>query len=163
MVGFFVVYLFCYKNRASIQKMSRNIIFNFHSESLISRLLGLSAGLIVLFLAISSILSWNILGFSTGLVLLSILFFFAYNKLISKVVFYEDYIEAKYLFKVKKIGITSISKVYKNQEGLIPAYVFVLVYQENGKNKKITFYCEEEEFKKAVSPWLVNKDISVSK
>lgn len=143
--------------------MRKDIVFNFPGESLISRLLGLSTGLIVIFLVISSILSWNILGLSTGLVLLSILFFFVYYKLIIKVVFYEDYIEAKYLFKAKKIGITSISKVYKNQEGLIPAYVYVLVYQENGKNKKITFYCEEEDFKKVVSPWLVNKDISVSK
>ncbi len=135
------------------------IIFNFPGESIISRLLGLSAGLIVVFLSISSILSWSSLGLFTGFVLLSILFFLVYYKLIIKVVFYENYIEVRYLSKKKKIEIKSITKVYKNQEGFIPTHVYVLKYNDQNKNKKITFYCDDNQFQKVVSPWLSSKGV----
>lgn len=69
----------------------------------------------------------------------------------------------KYLFRTTKIPIVSAIKVYKNQEGAIPAHVYVLKYNDEKKEKKITFYCNEKEFKKNVEPWLISKKIKITK
>ncbi len=127
-------------------------IFYYAGESTISRLIGGISVLIVIYLGISSILKLNLLGLIIGFGLLFIIFIYIHNKVILNVIFYDEYLIVKYLFKKEKILISSIIKVYKNQEGFIPAHIYVAKFKKDKKIKKITFHCEENEFKNVVSP-----------
>lgn len=139
------------------------IIFNLPGESMTSWIIGVIGILIVIYFSITSILTLSILGVITGITLLLILFLFAYFNFILKVLFYDNYIVVKYLFRTIRIPMVSATKVYKNKEGAIPTHVYVLKYNDEKKEKKITFYCAEKEFKKSIEPWLISKEIRITK
>jgi hypothetical protein len=138
-------------------------VFIFQGESKVSRIIGIIGILVVIYLSITSILKMSLLGICIGVSLLLITYLFLHYKVILKVVFYDNHIIIKHLFKTKKIQLTSATKVYKNQEGTIPAYVYVLKYNSGKKERKITFYCKEDIFNEEVKPWLINKGIKITK
>lgn len=126
-----------------------NLPIKAKGESLYTKIYGWSSVIMVLiFLAYLIILMPLKTKIFPVLLLLFILWIL--RKAIRSVVFSDSDICVHYLYG-KRITVcySDLVKFYKNKEGLIPAYVYVIEYKrfESSKLAKFTFYIENLNFK----------------
>ncbi len=92
------------------------------------------------------------------------LIYYVRTKIIHTVTFKSNVIEVKYFLNTKPLIINyeQVRKMYHNNEPFIPTHVHVIVFDQNEKRRKVTFFCETKEFVNSVEPWLLDKGIKIS-
>jgi len=118
----------------------------YQGESLVMRVFGGIALLVILLLALSSIIAANITGVLVGSGLL-LLVLFVSSKVILSATFKENTFEVKYLIgNLKLVEYSQVKRIYRSRESLLPVYVYVIRMKDGVKPKKVTFHCNEIEF-----------------
>ena len=125
-------------------------------ESLFSIIYGgLSVGVIIVVLLIFSIISDTLNGTIICLSILGLIGIWL-KRIIRWVHFTNDNIKVKYLYGNERIiEYNDVKKLYKNQEGFLPAFVYVIKFSKKNGSKlgKVTFHKKEldiENFKKEI-------------
>jgi hypothetical protein len=114
----------------------------------VSVYLGFSTLVIIFGVGIGFMVILNLASILTGIGLIA-LSLFALSKAIRSVSFGEKKITVKYFFgRNKIIYYSQCKKMYKANDGIIYTPFNVLKYENNGKEKKITFVCDDLELKK---------------
>lgn len=126
--------------------MNSNLIF--HGESLLSRISGFFTLTVIFLLGIGFISILNTASIITGSILVLFCIFIT-NRIIKSVTFKDKHFEVKYYFgRKREVSYDSIIIIYKNMEGFIGSYVYVVGFKFKENTKKITFYCLENEIDK---------------
>ena len=117
------------------------IPFKAAGESQMNQIFGLfSIGSVFFFTIWLSIFSEKAIGHLVG-VILTFLIIFWFRKMIRTVEFGLDKITVTYLYGNKKsIAYRQLKKFYKNDEGTGLTFVYVILFEEKRKRKKITFW-----------------------
>jgi hypothetical protein len=123
------------------------IPFKAKGETTFNQVFGIWTFACVLFVTIGlALFSEKLIGNIIG-VALSILVFIILRKVIRKVEFTVAEITVTYLYgNQKTVQYDQIKKFYKNREGFLPIYVYVVKYQDDNRTtklKKFTFWKDD--------------------
>lgn len=120
-----------------------NNVYKCKGEPNISLILGLMSVVFLSAIGIGFVFIWNLASILTGffLVLLS---FYLVSRWEKEVLFTENGVSVEYYFgRRKTIPFSACKKLYKSNDGIIPAPINVIKYKLNQNERKITFVCDD--------------------
>ncbi len=107
---------------------------------------GMSTLAILTAIGIGFITIGNLASIITGLVLI-LISLFVLSRSIRWVKFSKEITIKYFIGKTKSVDYSQCKKMYKANDGMIKAPINVLKYDDNGRERKITFACDDSMLK----------------